>query len=233
MVAAVVAIAVIAFLPGDKSGSGSSHNAAATGTESTGGSPGSAPSPAPAPSGNHHKRGHHKPAKHHHKAKTKASPSPSPTPKPKHPRRHPHPGPHGVARLTAAVSVSGPPVGGRDARVTYSASNIGNVSTKELSAQISIPAGAVLAHDWSQNGGADGWSCHSGGHVVICQHGPVSKDSQTTGSFSIVVRSRTACGQPVTFSVSGGTPRTEASSSALIQCSGVSFNDLGQTLGLP
>src|SRR5262249_36335900 len=156
-----------------------------------------------APSGSHKAR-HHKPAKHHHPAKKpKASPSPSPTPKP--PRHHPRPGHHGVARLTASVSVSGPTRSSRDARVTYSASNIGNIATKSLSSGVTLPAGAVLASNWGQNGGSGGWDCHSGGHQVICQHGSVRKDNQAVGSFSIVVRSRTACGQPVTFTVDGGT----------------------------
>ena len=88
---------------------------------------------------------------------------------------------------------------------------------------VSLPAGAVLAHDWELNGGTGGWDCHSGGHQVLCRHSSVQKGNQAVGSFSIVVRSRTACGQPVTFTVDGGTARTEAQSSALIQCSTVSF----------
>jgi hypothetical protein len=65
--------------------------------------------------------------------------------------------------------------------------------------------------------------------MVLCRHSPVPKDNQAVGSFSIVVRSRIACGQPVTFSVDGGTPRTRAQSSALIQCSNVRFGAVGLT----
>jgi hypothetical protein len=226
MVAAAVAIAVVSFMPGQKPGGGS-HSSSSTGTEAAGGgAPAGQPSPAPAPSGGHHKTKHHKPAKHHHPAKKpKASPSPSPTPK--NPRHHPRTGPHGVARLTASVSVSGPTGGSRDARVTYAASNIGSTATKSLSSSITLPAGVVLAHDWEQNGSNAGWDCRSGGHQVICRHGPVRKENQAVGSFSIVVRSRTACGQPVTFTVNGGTARTQAQSSALIQCSSVRFSAVG------
>jgi len=232
MVAAAVAIAVVSFVPNGKPGAGS-HNAASTGTDAAGGVPAGQPSPGPAPSGSHHKAGHHKPAKHHHPGKKpKASPSPSPSPSPKKPRHHPHPGPQGIARLTASVGVSGPPRGGRDARVTYAASNIGNAATARLAASITLPAGAVLAHDWEVNGGAGGWDCHSGGHQVICRHSSVPKDNQVVGSFSIVVRSRTACGQPVTFSVDGGTARTEAQSSALIQCSNAGFGAVTQAAAL-
>jgi hypothetical protein len=228
MVAAAIAIAVVSFGPGGTSGGGS-QNSASAGTQTAGsGAPAGQPSPAPAPSGSHHKARHHKPARHHHPAKTpEASPSPSPTPK--KPRHHPRPGPHGVARLTASVSVSGPTSSSRDARVTYAASSIGSIATKSLSSAITLPAGAVLAHDWEQNGSSGGWDCHSGGHEVICRHSAVPKDNQAVGSFSIVVRSRTACGQPVTFSVDGGTPRTQAQSSALIQCSNVRFGALGLT----
>jgi hypothetical protein len=222
MVAAAVAIAVVSFLPGQKPGGGS-HSSSSTGTEAAGGgAPAGQPSPAPAPSGDHKAR-NHKPAKHHPAKKPKASPSPSPSPKPKNPRRHPRPGPLGVARLTAGVSVSGPTRSSRDARVTYAASNIGNAATKSLTSSITLPAGAVLAHDWEQNGSTGGWDCHSGGHQMICRHGSVRKENQAVGSFSIVVRSRTACGQPVTFTVDGGTAHTRAQSSALIQCSSVSF----------
>jgi hypothetical protein len=223
MVAAAVAIAVVSFMPGGKTGGGS-QSSSSTGTEAAGGgAPAGQPSPAPAPSGSHTAR-HHKPAKDHHPAKKpKASPSPSPSPTPKNPRRHPHPGPHGVARLTAGVSVSGPTRSSRDARVTYAVSNIGNAATKGLASSITLPAGAVLARDWEQNGSSGGWDCHSGGHQVICRHGSVPKENQAAGSFSIVVRSRTACGQPVTFTVDGGTAHTRAQSSALIQCSSVSF----------
>lgn len=231
MVVAAIAIAVVSFMPGQKPGSGS-HNAASAGTEAAGGgAPAGQPSPGPAPSGTHHKAGHHKPAKHHHPGK-KSKASPSPSPSPKKPRHNPNPGPHGIARLTASVSVSGPPRGGRDARVTYAASNIGNAATARLAASIVLPAGAVLAHDWEVNGSTGGWDCHSGGHSVICQHGSVPKDNQAVGSFSIVVRSRIACGQPVTFTVGGGTSRTRAESSALIQCSRVSFGVLTQTAAL-
>jgi hypothetical protein len=222
MVAAAIAIAVVSLGPGGKSGSGSQNSAAGTQT-SGGGAPAGQPSPAPSPSGTHQKARHHKPAKHHHPAKQPtASPSPSPTPtKPPH---HGHPGHHGVARLTASVSVSGPTRSSRDARVTYAASNIGTFATKGLGSSITLPAGAILAPDWEQNGSTGGWDCHSGGHQVICRHGSVRKDNQAVGSFSIVVRSRTACGQPVTFTVNGGTPRTRAQSSALIQCSNVRFS---------
>jgi hypothetical protein len=227
MVAAAVAIAVVSLGPGGKPGSGSQNSAAAGTQTSGGGAPAGQPSPAPAPSGSH-KAGHHKPARHHHPAKKpEASPSPSPTPK--KPPHSPHPGPHGVARLTASVSVSGPTRSSRDARVTYAASSIGSIATKSLSSSITLPAGAVLAPDWEQNGSSGGWDCHSGGHQVICRHGSVRKDNQAVGSFSIVVRSRTACGQPVTFSVDGGTPRTRAQSSALIQCSNVRFGAAGLT----
>jgi hypothetical protein len=224
MVVAAVAIAVVSFLPGGKAAGGGQHNSAATGTDAAGGAPAGQPSPAPAPSGGHHKAGH-KPAKHHPAKKPKASPSPSPSPspKPKPPRHHPHPGRHGVARLTAAASVSGPSSSSRFARVSYAASNIGNVSTKSLTASITLPAGAVLARDWQGNGSAGGWDCHSGGHQVICRHGGVAKENQAVGSFSIVVRSRSACGQAVTFTVDGGTARTQAQSSALIRCSNVLF----------
>jgi hypothetical protein len=230
MVAAAVAIAVVSLGPGGKSGSGSQSSASAGTQTSGGGAPAGQPSPAPAPSGSHHKARHHKPARHHHPAKTPtASPSPSPTPKKP---RHPHPGPHGVARLTASDSVSGPPRGGRDARVTYAATNLGNSPTARLNASITLPAGAVLAHDWELNGSTGGWDCHSGGHSVICRHGPVPKDSQAVGSFSIVVRSATACGQPVTFTVDGGTAKTRAQSGALIQCSSTSFSALTETAAL-
>jgi hypothetical protein len=228
MVAAAVAIAVVSFLPGPQPGGGS-HSSAATGTEAAGGgAPAGQPSPAPAPSGSHHKARHHKPARHHHPAKTPtASPSPSPTPK--KPRHHPRPGPHGVARLTASVSVSGPTRSSRDARVTYAASNLGSIATKSLSSSVTLPAGAVLAPDWEQNGSSGGWDCHSGGHQLICAHGSVRKANQAVGSFSIVIRSRSACGQPVIFTVDGGTARTQAQSSALIQCSNVRFGAAGLT----
>jgi hypothetical protein len=227
MVAAAVAIAVVSFGLGGTSGSGS-QNSAATGTQTSGGgAPAGQPSPAPAPSGTHHKAGHHKAARHHHPAK-KPTTAPSPTPTPTKPPQHPHPGHHGVARLTASVSVSGPTRSSRDARVTYAASNIGSIATRGLGSSVTLPAGAVLAPDWEQNGGDGGWDCHSGGHQVICRHGSVPKDNQAVGSFSIVVRSRTACGQPVTFTVDGGTPRTRAQSSALIQCSNVRFGAVGQ-----
>jgi len=227
MVAAAVAIAVVSLGPGGKSGSGSQSSAAAGTQTSGGGAPTGQPSPSPAPSGSHKPR-HHKPAKHHQPAKKpKASPSPSPTPK--SPRRHRHPGHHGVARLTAAVSVSGPTRSSRDARVVFSASNIGSLATKHLSSSITLPAGAVLAHDWGQNGSSGGWDCHSGGHLVICRHGSVPKSNEAVGSFSIMVRSRTACGQPVTFTVDGGTARTKAQSSALIRCSDVRFGALDVT----
>jgi len=210
--------------PGGSSGSGSQNSAAAGTQTSGGGAPAGQPSPAPAPSGTHHKARHHQPAKHHHPAKEPTTaPTPLPTPTPTKPPHHPHPGHHGIARLTAAVSVSGPTRSSRDARVTYAASNIGSIATKGLGSTVTLPAGAVLAPDWEQNGGGGGWDCHSGGHQVICLHGSVPKDNQAVGSFSIVVRSRTACGQPVTFTVDGGTPRTRAQSSALIQCSTVSF----------
>jgi hypothetical protein len=227
MVAAAVAIAVVSLGPGGKSGSGSQSSASAGTQTSGGGAPAGQPSPAPAPSGSHHKARHHQPARHHHPAK-KPTASPSPSPTPKKPR-HPHPGPHGVARLTASVSVSGPTRSSRDARVTYAASNIGSIATRGLGSSVTLPAGAVLAPDWEQNGSSGGWDCHSGGHEVICRHGSVPKDNQAVGSFSIVVRSRTACGQPVTFTVDGGTPRTRAQSSALIQCSNVRFGALGLT----
>jgi hypothetical protein len=231
MVAAAVAIAVVSFLPGPQPGGGS-QSSSSTGTEAAGGgAPAGQPSPAPAPSGSHHKARHHKPARHHHPAKTPtASPSPSPTPK--KPRHHPRTGAHGVARLTASDSVSGPPRGGRDARVTYAATNIGTAPTADLTASITLPAGAVLAHDWELNGSTGGWDCHSGGHSVICRHGPVRKDSQAVGSFSIVVRSATACGQPVTFTADGGTAKTRAQSSALIQCSSTSFSAVTRTTAL-
>jgi hypothetical protein len=220
MVAAAVAIAVVSFLPDGKTGGGS-QSSSSTGTEAAGGGAPAGQPPAPAPSGGHQAR-HHQPAKHHHPAKKpKASPAPSPSPKP--PRHHPRPGSHGIARLTAAVSVSGPTRSSRDARVTYAASNIGNAATKSLTSSITLPAGAVLARDWELNGSSGGWDCRSGGHQVLCRHGSVLRESQAVGSFSIVVRSRTACGQPVTFTVDGGTARTRAQSSALIQCSGVSF----------
>jgi hypothetical protein len=226
MVAAAVAIAVVSLWPGGTSGPGS-QNSAAAGTQTAGsGAPAGQPSPAPAPSGTHHKARHHNPARHHHPAK-KPTASPSPSPTPKNPRHHPHPGSHGVARLTASVSVSGPTRSSRDARVTYAASSIGSIATKRLSSSITLPAGAVLAPDWEQNGNSGGWDCHSGGHQLICRHGSVRKNSQAVGSFSIVVRSRTACGQPVTYSVDGGTPRTRAQSSALIQCSNVRFGAVG------
>ena len=219
MVAAAVAIAVVSFLPGGKPGSGQ-HDSAATGTEA-GGAPAGQPSPGPAPSGGHHKAGHHKAAKHHPAKKPKASPSPSPTPEP--PRHHPHPGPHGIARLTAGASVSGPTRSSRFARVTFSASNIGNAATKGLTASISLPAGAVLAQGWQTNGSWGGWDCHSGGHQLICQHSRVPKDNEAVGSFSIVVHSRTACSHAVTFTADGGTPKTQAQSSAFIQCSNILF----------
>jgi hypothetical protein len=228
MVAAAVAIAVVSLGPGGRSGSGSQSSAAAGTQTSGGGAPAGQPSPAPAPSGTHHKAGHHKAARHHHPAK-KPTAAPSPAPTPTKPPHHPHPGHHGIARLTASVSVSGPTRSSRDARVTYAASNIGSMATKGLGSSVTLPAGAVLAPDWEQNGSDGGWNCHSGGHQVICRHGSVPKDNQAVGSFSIVVRSRTACGQPVTFTVDGGTPRTRAQSSALIQCTNVRFGAAGLT----
>src|SRR5262249_61037910 len=124
-----VIIAAGPSVPGQRP-AGGPHTAARTGTEAAGGgAPAGQPSPAPSPSGSH--KAKHKPVRHHHPAKKpKASPSPSPTPTP--PRHHPHPGHHGVARLTASVSVSGPTSSSRDARVTYSASNIGTIATKRL-----------------------------------------------------------------------------------------------------
>jgi hypothetical protein len=224
MVAAAITIAVVSFIPGGKTGAGSSNSASSGTAAAGGGAPAGQPSPAPAPSGSHKAR-HHKPARHHPAKKPTASPSPSPTPK--KPRRNPHPGPHGIARLTAGVSVSGPTRSSQFARVIYAASNIGSTATKRLNGSITLPAGAVLAHDWQKNGSYGGWDCHSGGHLVICRHSSVLKDNQAVGSFSIVVRSRTACGQPVTFTVDGGTARTQAQSSALIQCSNVRFGALG------
>lgn len=160
---------------------------------------------------------------------TTAPPSPSPRPTPRPTPTRPAP----TARVSAEISVFGPGRFSPTAAVVFGITDGGPAATSELSARISLPAGAAAAAGWHSAPAAavagqtaalssrldwSGWSCQPVSGGAQCSHGPISAAMRTGGWLAVRVSGSSACGQHVQVTVTGGTSPASAESLGTIQC---------------
>jgi RNA polymerase sigma factor (sigma-70 family) len=150
-------------------------------------SPSASPSPSPAPSS------------------TASSSAPSSTPQPAVSTTPPtsSSSPPGAAQLSASVDSNSHGWSGF-ADVDFQVTDTGSAATGDLTATITLPAGASMVGGGQHafdNG--DGWTCQATSTGATCQHAAIGAGAQTGGSIFISV-STSACGQPVDITAASG-----------------------------
>lgn len=133
-------------------------------------------------------------------------PSPTPTPTP-------------TVVLTASISVNGANHGWHGAQVVFTVGNTGTATSGEVTASITLPAGAwMFGGGHGGNGQGGGWSCQPTDTGASCQDASISAGGQATGTIFIGVSNPSACGQPVEITATSGSASASATSSDDIQC---------------
>lgn len=172
---------------------------------------------ASAASGHRHRRHKSRP---HQAAPPPPAPAPS-TPPPPHKAAPP------AAHVTAEISVFGPGSHGNVAGVAFGITNGGPKSTGKLTAWITLPAGSKFVHghhgagaSWGHGGWTGGWTCSADSHGAVCTHDALAASARSGSFLAAEVTSSSACGQPVSVTVTGGSAPASAQSSGTIQCGG-------------
>jgi hypothetical protein len=149
-----------------------------------------------------------------------ASPQPQPAPSPQPSRRTQA----SSVQLTATVNVDSGWHFQDFGQVVFEVADAGSTATGQLTASITLPAGASMmgggggnfgqsASDWSF-----GWACQPTSTGATCQHAAISAGTQTVGAIYFTLSGSTACGQPVELTVASGSSSTSAQSPDGISC---------------
>jgi DNA-directed RNA polymerase specialized sigma24 family protein len=138
-----------------------------------------------------------------------------------------------TAQVSAQISVSGPGFGDV-AGVAFGIADTGPAATRNLTATISLPAGAVLMTSSHRSSGppgppgtnayqgppgAAGWSCQAIAGGAACAHGPIAATARIGGVIAVRITGSAACGKYVQVTVTGGASPASAQSAGTIQCS--------------
>jgi hypothetical protein len=164
----------------------------------------------------------HHAARHHHAAAPPPPPAPS-TPPPVRKTSRPQPP---AAKVSAEIGVYGPGGHGNMAGVAFGVTNGGPASSRKLTAWIALPAGTKLAtwhhHGHAEpawgHGGMSGWTCAATSQGAVCSHPALAASGRAGWFLAVEVTSSSACGQPVSMTVTGGSAPASAQSSGTIDC---------------
>jgi hypothetical protein len=126
-------------------------------------------------------------------------------------------------QLTASVNVGGSQHFGNFGQVDFQVQDTGSASTGELTATITLPAGASMLTGGHDGGfgafdGGFGWSCQPTTTGATCQHAGVGAGAQTSGTIYITISGTSACGQPVQLQAASGSVSASAQSPGGIPC---------------
>ncbi|HEY1619076.1 MAG TPA: hypothetical protein VGG25_15755 [Streptosporangiaceae bacterium] len=164
----------------------------------------------------------HHAARHHHAAAPPPAPAPS-TPPPARKTSRPQPP---AAKVSAEIGVYGPGGHGNMAGVAFGVTNGGPASSRKLTAWIALPGGTKLA-TWHHHGhagpawghgGMSGWTCTATSQGAVCSHPALAASGRAGWFLAVEVTSSSACGQPVSMTVTGGSAPASAQSSGTIDC---------------
>jgi hypothetical protein len=205
IVVAVFGIAFAVLLTGNKTPLGPPHHhnpqaLAAASPAATASTPSASPT--------------HKPA---HKHAHSASPSPTPQPAPQPPAN-----PTNAASVQLAATVSAD--NGHDwGHVIFQVDNTGAAATGQLTATITLPAGASMTGGGGGGGGGgdavlspfdgnSGWTCQPTSTGATCTHAGLAAGAQSWGAIFFTVSGGSVCGQPVEFRAASGSSSVSAHS---------------------
>jgi DNA-directed RNA polymerase specialized sigma24 family protein len=208
---AVAAVAIAATGTPHRSGPGNAADSHVSVDIKASADPGQLPvrSPESSPSAKPRTR-HHRTARAAPSATAGATTSPTVAPAPK---ATTSPAPAAVAKLSAAVSLDG---SRHFLSVSFQVNDTGNAATGQLSATITLPAGAVFAGSGHQ-GGNGGWTCQPASGGASCQHPAIAAGTEAAGMIFVFAAGQ-ACGQPVQLAAASGSVSANAQSPQDIQC---------------
>ncbi len=226
LVVAVVGVTFAVVLTGNSTPLGPPHDhpapAAVPLASATVAAPAQSPSPTPKPVRKRRRLASPTPAPSATSQRTSPAPGASPQP----PRRTPTSSVH----LAATVSVESGWHSQSFGQVVFEVTDTGSAGTGQLTASITLPAGAsVMAGGGGGGGGGGdqgnsasdwtfGWTCQPSSAGATCQHAGLAAGTQAVGAIYITLSGTTACGQPVELAVTSGSASTSARSPDGIQC---------------
>jgi hypothetical protein len=169
--------------------------------------------------------------------KRKSSASPTPAPSATSQRTSPAPAvssqppgrtPTSSVHLAATVSVDSGWHSQSFAQVVFEVTDTGSAATGQITASITLPAGASMMTGGGGGDGGDlgqsasdwtfGWTCQPTSAGATCQHGGIAAAAQAVGAIYIALSGTTACGQPVELAVASGKAAASAQSPDGIPC---------------
>jgi hypothetical protein len=155
---------------------------------------------------------------------TATPPAPSEKPQPAASPRPSSPTPSSSVDLAATVSVDGGWHSGDFDVVVFQVQDTGSAATGQLTAAITLPAGASMNSDGRGSQGqsaadwGSGWDCQPTSTGATCQNDGIPAGGQTFGAIYITLSGTTACGQSVELAVASGSASTSAQSPSGISC---------------
>ena len=209
IIVAVFGIAFAVLLTGNGTQPRSGHHRQ---QQLAAGSPAAATTPAqsasPAGSASHTPKPTHK---------SSASTAPSATPQPHSP--NPTQQQNATVRLTATVSADSWNHSQDGGRVTFQVDDTGSAATGQITATITLPAGASMGGGGGGNeatvrslDGNSGWNCQATSTGGICTHAGLAAGGTAWGAISFTLSGNSVCGQLVELTAASGSASSSAQS---------------------
>lgn len=211
IIVAVFGIAFAVLLTGNSTQPGSGHHKQ---QPLAAGSPPAATMPAQSASPT--RSASHTPKPTH---KSSASTAPSARAQPHSPKPNPTPQQKPTVRLAATVSADSWNHFQDGGRVTFQVDDTGSAATGQITATITLPAGASMggggdggdakfrSFDWNS-----GWNCQPTSTGGVCTHAGLAAGGQAQGAIYFTLSGTSVCGQPVDLTAASGSASTSAQS---------------------